>query len=394
MDLNLQVTPVFIRNMEADADIVINRGGTRSSKTYSLAQLFIQKLVTEPRKRFLISRKGFPALRISVMNTVISLLKEHGIYRKDHHNKTENTYRYPYTGSAFYFVSIDDEQKIRGPEWNYVWFNEANEMTYDEFKQPYLRLSAPSLDGKPNQFFIDFNPSDPFTWIKSEIEDMNRADVILSTYKDNTFLDPSTVKRIEHMQANDPAFWRVFGLGEYSTVANQIYRPYAIIEAYPDDYSDQFYGLDFGYNHPTALVWIGKRDEGYYLRQLIYDSYLHNSDRIKALKRLKVPKGAPIYADSAEPALIDEIQAEGYNIWKAKKDVADGIDFCQRQRFYCTSENVDLIKERAGYKWREHKNGQILDEPIKFFDDLMDAKRYGVYTHEMSNALIDDVKVF
>jgi phage terminase large subunit len=32
------------------------------------------------------------------------------------------------------------------------------------------------------------------------------------------------------------------------------------------------------------------------------------------------------------------------------------------------------------YKWKEDKNGLILDEPVKFKDHLMDAMRYAIYT--------------
>ena len=33
------------------------------------------------------------------------------------------------------------------------------------------------------------------------------------------------------------------------------------------------------------------------------------------------------------------------------------------------------------YKWREDKDGNVFDEPVKFKDHLMDGVRYGVYGH-------------
>ena len=158
--LELNVTPVYTRNMTAPGDIIINRGGTRSSKTYSLAQLFITKLISERDKRFLISRKTSPALRLSVKATVMEILKETYLYDLGKEHKTEGTFTYGPTGSVFHFVAVDDPQKFRGPEWNYVWMNEANEFQFEEFNQLYLRLSRKSSDSKPNQMYIDFNPSD------------------------------------------------------------------------------------------------------------------------------------------------------------------------------------------------------------------------------------------
>ncbi len=43
-----------------------------------------------------------------------------------------------------------------------------------------------------------------------------------------------------------------------------------------------------------------------------------------------------------------------------------------------------MIQELRGYKWREDKNGNKLDEPVKFRDHLMDAMRYALYTHLQS----------
>jgi len=42
----MEVTPVFTKNRLTDKKIVVNRGGTRSSKTYSIAQLCALWLMT------------------------------------------------------------------------------------------------------------------------------------------------------------------------------------------------------------------------------------------------------------------------------------------------------------------------------------------------------------
>jgi len=106
-----------------------------------------------------------------------------------------------------------------------------------------------------------------------------------------------------------------------------------------------------------------------------------NNDLIRELESQKIDKNAIIYADSAEPARIEEISRAGYNIQPAEKNVKDGIDFGKSSLFYTKTDNEDLNKERQSYRWRENKNGEILDEPEKFDDHLMDAKRYAVYTH-------------
>jgi phage terminase large subunit len=53
----------------------------------------------------------------------------------------------------------------------------------------------------------------------------------------------------------------------------------------------------------------------------------------------------------------------------------------KRQKLHITKDSVNLLKEISGYKYREDKNKVTLEEPLKFNDHLMDALRYGLYTH-------------
>lgn len=390
-ELNFEVTPVFLENLQSKKPIIINRGGTRSSKTYSLSQLFILKLISEPHKKLLISRKTFPALRVSAMYDVLSLLREYGIYNPAHHNKTEHTYTYPKTGSVLYFVSIDDAQKIRGPEWNYAWFNEANEMVYEDFKQVYMRLSGKSDDGKLNQFYLDFNPSDVYTWINQEIElkrDTAEYDLIHSTYHDNPFIDAETIRRIEWLEDNDPNFWTIYGLGEYGRIGGQVFTDWDTVESFPDPRRQHpkwtIYGLDFGYsNDPTALVKIGYLAGELYWQQLIYERQLTNTDISQRLHDLSVTGDDIIVADSAEPKSIEELKRLGWAVVPAQKgadSVRNGLDIMRRYTHHLTTESADLIKEFQSYKWQEDPKHQdeYLNQPVDFMNHGIDAGRYAI----------------
>src|SRR3989304_5593044 len=85
-------TNIFERNKNSKAFVILNVGGARSSKSYSICQLFISKMVTETGKKFGICRKTFPALRMTAMLLFFDLVKEYGIYDESKHNKTFNTY--------------------------------------------------------------------------------------------------------------------------------------------------------------------------------------------------------------------------------------------------------------------------------------------------------------
>jgi phage terminase large subunit len=149
------------------------------------------------------------------------------------------------------------------------------------------------------------------------------------------------------------------------------------------------YGLDFGFNHPTALVqvFIDDKNKKLYLHELLYERGLTNNDLIRCLKNIIPNRNTEIMADSAEPARIEEIYREGFNIHPAVKgqgSVQKSIDKLKEYDVYVTSESANIEKERSKYKWKTDKNNQPLDEPIDLDDDAMAATRYAVNTKEQT----------
>ena len=71
---SVMYTNVFARNRASKARTVVNIGGSGSSKSHSLAQLMIEKFITEKDKQFVITRKTMPALRRSAYALVIELM--------------------------------------------------------------------------------------------------------------------------------------------------------------------------------------------------------------------------------------------------------------------------------------------------------------------------------
>ena len=100
--MNLNVTPVFTKNYASDKKIVVNRGGTRSSKTRSIAQICVLWLITGQVTRTLKIDKGvWSTVRkfsTTLDSTVIRDFEEElnlqGIYSLIKHNKTKKTYEY------------------------------------------------------------------------------------------------------------------------------------------------------------------------------------------------------------------------------------------------------------------------------------------------------------
>ena len=101
-----------------------------------------------------------------------------------------------------------------------------------------------------------------------------------------------------------------------------------------------------------------------YIKEMIYRTGMTNRDISNDLNRLQIGRREEIYADSAEPKSIDEIYRMGWNIKPATKgrdSINIGIDMLKRYKIYVTKDSTNTIKEFRNYKWKEDKNGNILN---------------------------------
>ncbi len=140
------------------------------------------------------------------------------------------------------------------------------------------------------------------------------------------------------------------------------------------------FGLDFGFsNDPTALVAVHRHHDMLYCRELMYDTGLTTTDIINRLKSLNIGKTDEIWADSAEPRLIEEIYRSGFNIKPVKKgpdSINFGISVLQNFAIVVDSKSTHLIDELYSYEYRTDKNGIVLNKPQDFNNHLIDALRY------------------
>jgi len=380
--VEINSTVIFEKNWEAlqsDTRFIINQGGSRSSKTYSLCQLIIVYCLQNPNKVVSIVRKTFPALRATVMRDFFEIMKDLGLYQKTSHNMSENIYKFN-NGSIVEFFSVDDEQKIRGRKRDLGWCNEANELFFDDFQQLNMRTESTMI--------FDYNPSESASWLYDLPKD--ESITIKSTYKDNPFLPDSIKRQIEDLKRTDEALYQIYALGERAISKSNIYSNWTFVKHRPSKFTQFMYGLDFGYNHPTALVRIYWHEKDIYIEPVIYESYLTTTMLIDKLGDLNIEKHIEIMADHSRPEIIAEMQNAGYNVQNANKTVKKGIDNIKTFLVFCEDE-PRIKKEYENYKWKKIGD-TITDEPIKLFDDAMDAVRYAT-THIKDVYYTDDAYV-
>jgi len=377
--MDIKATAIFERNYEAisgDKRFIINEGGSRSSKTYSLCQLMIIYCLQNNNKVVSVIRKTFPALRATVLRDFIEILKDIGLYKQEMHNKSEHIYTFG-NGSMVEFFSVDDEQKIRGRKRDIAWCNEANELYFDDFTQLNMRTES--------KLIFDYNPSDSASWLyELPAEDSVK---IKSTYKDNPFLPESIKAQIEDLARTDEALYQIYALGEKAISKSNIYSQWTFVAHRPSRFVKYVYGLDFGYNHPSALMRVYYCDNDIYIEPVIYESYLTTTMLIEKLATLNIEQTVTILADYSRPEIIQEMNIAGYDVQNANKVVKKGIDNLKTFGVICQDDKA-IRREYENYKWK--KIGDfITDEPVKLFDDAMDAIRYAT-THIRQEYYTDD----
>ena len=368
-EITVQASRIFEENLSAIERFVVNIGGTRSTKTYSLLQVIVCKCLqaTEPLVISIV-RKSFPSLKISAMRDFFDIIKSMGLYSEENHSKQNNTYLL--NDCLVEFLSIDDSEKKKGSKRDILYINEANELDYGDFNALNLRTAL--------QVFLDFNPSELF-WFQDKLQHRKDIKVIHSTYLDNPFLTDVQIKEIEMLKETDEQYWQIYGLGQYAGNRKLIYQ-YQVCDNIPTSAKMLALGCDFGFsNDPTAILEAHVEGIDLYVNELVYERNLTNSDLAAVMNHIGIDRYTDIICDSAEPKSIEELRRLGFNtkpVVKGPDSLNNGIDILKRFRIHVTKESTNLINELNRYKWVEDKNGVMLNKPIDAFNHALDALRY------------------
>ena len=389
----MNCTPIFERNFDSTAKIVINRGGTRSSKTYSIAQLSALWLMTGTlgEDEYVMSgtwstvRKYRTTLDNTVIKDFEEIMHTEGWYSQVKHDKTRKTYKYK--TRVVEFIGADDEQKLRGSKRKILYCNEANELGYkEEFFQLLMRTE--------HRIFLDFNPDDEDIWINTELEKRRAADkgdveVIVSNYRDNTFLSQSLIEEIEYLEDTDPEFWKIYGLGQYGNITGLIYEDVKIIKEVPTNARLIAYGVDFGYtNDPTTIISVSREGDNVYNQEVEYSTGLTNQEIAERITAKGLDLRDEYICDSAEPKSIEELYRMGVNAKpavKGKDSIVHGIQILKRYNLHVTENSLNVRSELRKYKWMVDRTGRSLNKPVNKFNHAMDAIRYVALIHLNEN---------
>ena len=407
---NMQFSGVFWKIYDAASlcpRYISNKGGTRSTKTYSTLQ-FLHLLIPKVDKAGDITSvvsETMPHLKKGAIRDFENIIG-HPLKGDPHWNETDKVWTYE-NGAKLEFFSSDNASKVHGSQRKRLFVNEANHIDYEIYRQMAVRTSS--------IIFIDYNPAS-VCWIQKNIECKDNCILIRSTYKDNPFLSAQQIQEIEDNKS-DANWWKVYGEGTEGTLDGLIYDFEQIDHMPPKDsdkpqaqktadelYADslqEIQGLDFGFtNDPTARVQVyadPKRKHAY-IRERCYRTHMQNRHIIEDLKEDNVGRRVEIFADCAEPKSIQDIIDGGFNVTACDKDApvkSDKLKFqiqwMQGWKFFVTKDSLNLIEELRNYTWAKDKDGNLLNQPIDKFNHCFT----GDTLIETENGLkrIDSIKV-
>ena len=367
---NVKTTIVFeelVKSDELNKRIVVAQGGSRSGKTYNILIYWIYKLLQEQNKTLSIVRKTLPSLKNSVLKDLIQVLEQFNLYDPNKWHKQEGYFELP-NKCVINWFSVDEPQKIRGSKRDYLYCNEANELTLEDWNQLIFRTE--------DKVICDLNPSELSSWVY-DLEKRDDSYYFKTTWKDNPFVNANIVKELESLKDKDDNLYRIYNLGERGISTTLVFNRYNTIESLPSHAKLLGRGLDWGYNDPTALVEVYQNGDELFFRELFYSRGLTIPDVIEKINQLNIDKTDTIWCDSASPQNIEELKRHKINAKPVnKKSILHGIDLIKRHHVYIIKSSDHILNEFMSYKWKTDKDGNLIDTPEDNNNHAIDSIRY------------------
>jgi len=376
--------------------VFVIQGGQGAGKTISILMLIIDFAMRNDGKKISIVSDELSKMKRTVVRDFLNIMKDWNLYELGTWNKTENIFTFS-NGSFIEFLGLDMHDVGKGMRRDLVYFNEANKLKLEAYRQVASR-------SKIN--IIDFNPDSLF-WGHDLITDDN---FIQLTFEDNEYLPKEEVESILEYKSKGYAedgtiindywanIWRVYGLGEIGSVEGRIYNWKKInYNEYLHINSEVYYGVDWGAVDPFAVIEAKYYDGNLYVHEINYESENEIRRKLTTTQQMQinglesdglvtylfqkwgVPKNKNIIADSNRPSKIFTLRNAGWERIRAigaKSKLLDRINMLQSINIYYTSTSDNIAFEQMNYSYEKDKFGNTLEKPIDANNHTIDAIAY------------------
>lgn len=331
---------------------------------------------------FAVVRATMPALTRSVYlgdPSICKTLSDWGVPVDKWLNKTEATLRNPENGNVMYFMGLDDPEKIKSMNINYVFVEEATEINADKWAQLNTRMRRHNPYGK-NQMFLSYNPISWYNWVVQMFvanpDPIIKNDTLVhfSNFSQNPYVSIENVRSMFARASHDESYYRTYIVGMPGKPLGLIYPNIVFThrDTWPEEVWDTkpYYGIDWGFIDPMVLTECRDYDGKVYVICRFYKTKVTTKEFLEFLKQAKVPKTANIYYDSADAERGNLLLQAGYTGFKAKKNIVAGISYVKGFDIVVDSGGPfgqNAMDEVQGYTWQTDPDdsSKFIEEPIE-----------------------------
>lgn len=382
-------------------------GSKGSGKSAGLRLIMLKRRIQYPGSTGYIFRKTYGELERNHIGPLFSQFPD----LRPYYNDGKKALRLP-NGSELRFAFVEHKRdlgKFQGLDTQDLAIEEAGEWLFEHYE--YLDTQKRSAKkGIPARTLLTGNPGGHgHSWIKRLFitrkyrgaEKPENYHFVRAMVEDNPFImkyDPEYLTRLDSIQ--NETLRRAFRYGDWDVSAGTFFADFdrSIHVVKPFDIPShwkRYWGYDFGFNHPTAMVFIAVDEDG---NCYVYREYCkpqtHLSDQAAWLKGLpefkKLPAGLAgrdCWAQKFSPAIDKNQPDQGPTI----------AEIFQKQGISLLPANVariqgwNQIRDYLRFEYREIDGERTRIGPRLYFFENCDQTIEGItrLTHDPDN--VEDV---
>lgn len=332
----------------------------------------------------------YPMLRDSTQRTFFEL------YRSwvRAHNKQENTTLLE-NGSVIYWRSADQPDRLRGPNLNWFYLDEADYMEVGIWDVMLGRIRR-----NPNRCWLTTTPDglSGKGWVKDRIAKKIRDGfkdyaLITSKTRDNVYLPAEYVRTLEESYTSD--FARQELDGEFIDARGRVMKREWITgtPGIPDE-AQYVVGVDLavgmhGNADDRAIVTVARHESTYYVAEVLYGKWSFNETKSRIIDAAERWNAVKVCVENVayQEVMVQQLRAETLlNV--------QGVN--PRGRNKLTRFLPVAGKYEHGYvRHVQNLPGDFIDQLLTFdgegkgHDDMVDALVYAVNGHEVGTFVYD-----
>lgn len=374
INLKLKLLPYQLSIMK-DADSLVEGiiGGTGTGKTWLIPRWLLLRMAARPGGIWIVSSPTGLMLKKNPIRYIRTFFDS--INFKYKYNKMDGVISTIL--GEIHFISATKPDRMQGIHSYGIVADEAG-----QYPKEWWTTAIQRARYNGGQILLVTTPYSR-NWLYQEVVQVNDKQYHIErpASSDNPFYDKAEIETAKERLPQ----WRFEMMydGLFSRPSGMVYNNIQYVEPFdiPDTWQ-KIAGLDYGYNNPTAMIWLASPDgEAWYAYREIKQSKLTNTAIVELFQDRTDTK--ELYVDPSAAGLIAEFEQHNFRVNKANNDVLAGITAVQEgfnsNKLYIFNTLTNTRDEFEAYVW-DRKNDSATDKVVKENDHLMDALRYGYYT--------------